>query len=165
MASAQGLVSGQERAPLPLPDCEFLPGFYNLWLEAVQNSILSCAAVVPQMGRWNNCAPCWGCLNCWNKLLSPPPHLQHTHINPCSSWGLPVGGLSVRSTKEGGIYLGNNHFAVSHTQMRRRGNSPWSSATSWAAPLWSFVPPLNWYWMAPWRDSLHHGVGWPWITV
>lgn len=36
------------------------------------------------MERWNNCAPCWGGLNCWNKLLSPLPHLQHSHINPCA---------------------------------------------------------------------------------
>lgn len=98
--SAQGDASMRGKAPLP-PLLWFLLCLYNLWLEAVQHSILSSVAVtVVQRGSRNNCVPCRGCLNCWNKLLSPPTsHPQYTCMRtppppPPSSYQLrlfPVG--------------------------------------------------------------------------
>lgn len=83
----RGKPARRGKAPLPPPP-RFLLCFYNLWLEAVQHSILSSVAVaVVQRGSRNNCVPCRGCLNCWNKLLSPPQHLIHntlTHTHSCS---------------------------------------------------------------------------------
>lgn len=79
--TAQGwLPVRRGKAPSP-PPLWFLLCFYNLWLEAVQHSILSSVAVaVLQKGSWNNCVFCRGCLNCRNKLLTPlTPHPQHTH--------------------------------------------------------------------------------------
>lgn len=81
----RGEASTQGRAPSLLP-LRFLLCFYNLWLEAVQHSILSSVAVaVVQRGSRNNCVPCRGCLNCWNKLLIPPTPLPqlYTHTHAC----------------------------------------------------------------------------------
>lgn len=163
--SAQGDASTQGKAPSP-PPLLFLLCFYNLWLEAVQYSILSSVAVaVVQRGSRNNCVPCRGCLNCWNKLLSPPtPHPQHTHAPSSSSLlpptqTIPCGGLSVRDIQEHAIYLGNNHFTRHHTYRQCRVKSPGSSGASWAAPVFSFVPSLNWYWMVPQRDTGYITVG------
>ncbi len=168
--SAQGDASTQGKAPSPPPP-QFLLCFYNLWLEAVQHSILSSVAVaVVQRGSRNNCVPCRGCLNCWNKLPSPPHSSStttHTHVHthfplPLSSHQLrqfPVGGLSVRDTEEHAIYLGNNHFTRHHTHRQCRVKSPGSSGASWAALVFSFVPPLNWYWMVPQRDTACITVG------
>lgn len=158
--STQGDVSMQGKAPSP-PLPWFLLCFYNLWLEAVQHSILSSvAAAVVQKGSRNNCVPRWGCLNCWSKLLSPPtPHPHtcvHTFLFLPSSHQLktiPYGGLSVRHIQEHAIYLVNNHFARHHTYRQCRVKSPGSSGASWAAPVFSFVPPLNWYCMVPQRDT------------
>lgn len=154
----------------------FLLCFYNLWLEAVLHSILSSVAVAAvQWGSRNNCVPCRGCLNCWNKLLShPTSHLQHvrthTHIcmqapTPSASLLLPpaqttpCGGLSVTDAEEHAIYLGNNHFTRHHTYRQCTVKSPGSSGASWAAPVFSFVPPPNWYWMVPQRDTAFITVG------
>lgn len=88
--SAQADASTQGRAPSPHPP-QILLCFYNLWLEAVLHSILSSVAVaVVQRGNRNNCVPCRGCLNCWNKLLSPPtPHPQKTYACTHTSAFLP----------------------------------------------------------------------------
>ena len=169
----RGEASTQGRAPSSLP-LRFLLCFYNLWLEAVQHSILSSVAVaVVQRGSRNNCVPCRGCLNCWNKLLIPPPTpltQLYTHTHACAHTSspssllppaqtIPCGGLSVRDTEEHAIYLGNNHFTRHHRYRQRRVKSPGSSGASWAAPVFSFVPPLNWYWMVPQRDTACITVG------
>lgn len=125
----RGMPARRGRLPLSSPPPRFLLCFYNLWLEAVQHSILSSVAVaVVQRGSRNNCVPCRGCLNCWNKLLSPPTHhLQHTcTLSPSShlTQTIPRGGLSVRNTEEHAIYLGNNHHKTSHRQTMK-SEIPW----------------------------------------
>lgn len=159
---AQGDANTQGKAPLP-PPLWFLLCLYNLWLEAVQHSILSSVAVAAvQRGSRNNCVPCRGCLNCWNKLLSPPTsHPQYTcmHTHPSLSslllqtQTIPCGCLSVRDPEEHVIYLGNNHFTRHHTYRQCRVKSPGPSKASWAALVFSFVPPLNWYWIVPQWDT------------
>lgn len=158
--SAQGDASTQGRAPSP-PPLQILLCFYNLWLEAVLHSILSSVAVaVVQRGSRNNCVPCRGCLNCWNKLLSPPtPHPQNTYAFTHISAFIPLTQttpyraffLSVRDHEEHAIYLGNNHFtrrqAYRQCRVKSLGSAPW------AAPVFSFVPPPNWYWMVSQRGA------------
>lgn len=150
---AHGDASTRGKAPLP-PPLWFLLCLYNLWLEAVQHSILSSVAVAAvQRGSRNNCVPCRGCLNCWNKLLSPPTsHPQYTCMCTRPSppaQTIPCGCLSVRDPEEHVIYLGNNHFTRHHTYRQCRVESPGSSQASWAAPVFSFAPALNWYCSVP----------------
>lgn len=103
----------------------------------------------------------------WQPQSTLPSTYTHTHTYthlplPLSSHQLrqfPVGGLSVRDTEEHAIYLGNNHFTRHHTYRQCRVKSPGSSRASWAAPVFSFVPPLNWYWMVPQRDTACITVG------
>lgn len=157
--SAQGDASTQGRAPSPPPP-QILLCFYNLWLEAVLHSILSSVAVaVVQRGNRNNCVPCRGCLNCWNKL-QPLIHRRHMHARtpqPSSHRlrQLPIGlFLSVRDHEEHAIYLGNNHFTRRQAYRQCRVKSLGSAAGApWAAPVFNFVPPPNWYWMVSQRGA------------
>lgn len=121
-APAQGLACAGARAPSLLPpDCVFITSDSRLRCAQV----LAVAAV--QMERRNNCVPRWGCLDCWNKLLSPAPHLQHRH-NPCPPPSphstlqfptAPCGGLfAVRSVQFTWVIISS--LGITHTDDARR---------------------------------------------
>lgn len=166
--SARGEASTQGKAPSP-PPLRFLLCFYNLWLEAVQHSILSLWQSLWYRGEVEIIVFLAEAV--WIveiNYLAPQLLIHNTHTNthtlplPPSSHQLrqfPAGGLSVRDTEEHAIYLGNNHFTRHHTYRQCRVKSPGSSGASCAAPVFSFVPPLNWYWMVPQRDTACITVG------
>lgn len=169
--SARGDAGTQGTAP-SAPPPQILLCFYNLWLEAELHSILSCAAVaVVQRGSRNNCVPCRGRRNCWNKLLSPPtPHPQNTYacthaaafLSPPTDSDSSLWGFCLLETTKSMRFTS---VIIVSQDITHSGSAEWNPLGQlleppWAAPVFfSFVPPFNWYWMASQRGTGSIAVG------